>query len=518
VKADEVRELLAYMTPEERALVEKLAASDEVLWRPQPGPQSEAFYSQADVLGYGGAAGGGKSDLLSGLALTSHARSVIFRREKLQTDRIVQRISELRGSRKGYNSQKGSWALEPGRLLELAGLDNLGDEERWQGRDHDLKAYDEATQIREKQVRYTMGWNRSADPEQRVRTVMTFNPPTTTEGRWVIAYFAPWLDPGYPNPALDGELRWFTTIAGVDREVPDERPFVLVGGELIYDFDPSEFRPEQVIRPRSRTFISSRVSDNPYYMASGYIDTLQGLPEPLRSQMLAGDFMAGVEDDRWQVIPTAWVDAACARWEAKTSKGAMDSMGVDVARGGRDETIIARRHGVWFDELVAMPGTATPDGPTVAGQVIPLRRDAAPVHVDVVGWGSSAYDFLVDNKVHAVPVNGANKASGRTADGQLSFANKRAEIWWRMREALDPMNPDPIALPNDAKLKADLCAPRWKLITTGILVESKEEILRRIGRSPDRGDAAVYALIATPKPTVKTPPKPKHAGSGSWMS
>jgi hypothetical protein len=66
---------------------------------------------------------------------------------------------------------------------------------------------------------------------------MTFNPPTTSEGRWVIEFFGPWLDAKHPNPALPGELRWFTTIAGKDQEVTDTRPFVLVGGQPVYEFD-----------------------------------------------------------------------------------------------------------------------------------------------------------------------------------------------------------------------------------------------------------------------------------------
>jgi hypothetical protein len=45
------------------------------------------------------------------------------------------------------------------------------------------------------------------------------------------------------------------------------------------------------------------------------VNTLQSLPEPLRSQMLYGDFRAGVQDDPWQVVPTAWVEAAMARWK-----------------------------------------------------------------------------------------------------------------------------------------------------------------------------------------------------------
>ena len=66
-------------------------------------------------------------------------------------------------------------------------------------------------------------------------------------------------------------------------------------------------------------------------------------------------------------------------------------------------------------------------------------------------------------------------------------------MWWAMREALDPANGDDLALPDDPELLADLCAPKWSLSTSGILIESKDEIIERIGRSPDCGDAVVMA-------------------------
>jgi hypothetical protein len=113
----------------------------------------------------------------------------------------------------------------------------------------------------------------------------------------------------------------------------------------LYDFLPSEFSAEKVIIPKSRTFIPSRVTDNYFYVRSGYIQTLQSLPEPLRSQMLDGDFNAGVEDDPWQVIPSSWIDAAMARWKPREAKGVMDGMGVDVAAGGKDSLVIYPRYG-----------------------------------------------------------------------------------------------------------------------------------------------------------------------------
>ena len=52
------------------------------VWAPEPSnaPQIAAYNSPADILLYGGAAGGGKTDLLLGLAITAHQRAVIFRR------------------------------------------------------------------------------------------------------------------------------------------------------------------------------------------------------------------------------------------------------------------------------------------------------------------------------------------------------------------------------------------------------------------------------------------------------
>jgi hypothetical protein len=58
---------------------------------------------------------------------------------------------------------------------------------------------------------------------------------------------------------------------------------------------------------------------------------------------------------------------------------------------------------------------------------------------------------LKDNDIKPMPFNEANESHGKTKDGQLDFANRRAETWWRFHEALDPDQPDGavIALPPD---------------------------------------------------------------------
>ncbi|OCZ48660.1 terminase [Acinetobacter pittii] len=501
----DIEQFINSLNEDERAVISKILANAPV-WFPLEGPQMAAYTSDADVIGYGGAAGGGKTDLVIGSCITTHKRSLVVRREKAQTDGIVQRGEEILGHKNGYNSQKSAWNLGKGRLIEFGGLDNVGDEKRWQGRAHDLKALDEATEIRESQARFIMGWNRTSDPTIKPKCLLTFNPPTTAEGRWVIDFFAPWIKKGYPNPAKPGELRWFAMVNGKEQEVESNKPFVIIDEQIVYDFDPKDFTPEHIIKPTSRTFIPARVTDNKYYMETGYMSTLQALPEPLRSQMLYGDFGAGIEDDPWQVIPTAWVEAAQARWKPEDEmrlmyKGvfAMDSYGLDVARGGKDNTIGYARHGFWYNRANVLEGIQSKDGPASASFAVSHVRDGAPIHVDVIGVGASTYDFLKQSGIHAVPVDVRNAATSFDRSGQLSFYNLRSQLWWQFREALDPAYGSTVALPPEPKLLADLTAPRWGLQGTKIKVESREEIIKRIGRSPDYGSAIINAQIDTPK-------------------
>lgn len=453
-------------------------------WQPQIGPQTLAYESTADVVGFGGSAGGGKTDLAVGKALTKHQRVAIFRREATQLTGIIDRFRELLGGTDGYNGSDKIWRL-PGRQIEFGSCPNVGDEVRYQGRAHDLLIFDETTHFAESQVRYLLGWLRSSDPEQKCQVIMTMNPPQSAEGAWVREYFAPWVDPQHPEPAESGEIRWFAMIDGKEIEAKSGDPFVHNG---------------ETIHPQSRTFIHARLKDNRYLRDTGYMAQLQALPEPLRSQLLYGDFTAGVEEDPQQVIPTAWIDMAMQRWRPRSPKGRMLSMGVDVSRGGRDSTVIARRHqGMWFDVPLTYPGSAVPDGPTVAGLVISAQRDAAAIHIDVIGVGASPYDFLRSGTNHTViGVNVSEAATGLDQSGRLRFKNQRSELVWRMREALDPSNDTGIALPNDKRLRADLAAFTWEMQGTTVYVHSRDQIIKRIGRSPDWASAFVMALLDSP--------------------
>ena len=69
---------------------------------------------------------------------------------------------------------------------------------------------------------------------------------------------------------------------------------------------------------------------------------------------------------------------------------------MDVAMGGRDQTILARRHvGMWFDEPIVYPGRECTDGPTVAGFGVSAIRDRAVIHIDLLGVGAKPYGHLI---------------------------------------------------------------------------------------------------------------------------
>jgi hypothetical protein len=477
-------------------------ALEQPLWSPLPGPQLMAYTTEADELFYGGQAGGGKSDLILGLAFTSHQNSIIFRREYPQLKGLIQRARKiLKPCDASYNSQEKTWGGIPGdRVLELGAVQYEESVEKYQGRPHDLKAFDEITHFSKLQYKFLTGWARTSDENQRVRIVCTGNPPTTAEGRWVIEYWAPWLDPKHPNPAVPGELRWFAVLNGEDVEVDGCEPFEYTNPE----------GETELITPRSRTFIPASVDDNPYYAKTGYKAVLQGLPEPLRSQMLRGDFTAGIEDDPWQIIPTEWIEAAFERWRRRPQPDqAQTSLGVDPARGGRDKTVMAPAFGDWVGNLLKHPGSATPDGPTVAGLAMAAAAEGVAINIDVCAIGSSPFDSLLQLGANAIALNGseaAKDARGKPLldrSKKIGFINLRAYWHWRLRELLDPAYEPTLALPPDPELLADLSAPRYRFSNWRVQVEDKGEIKKRIGRSPDCGEAVIYAVCPeTPQPVV----------------
>lgn len=453
------------------------------LWTPRSDPQRMALESEADEVYYGGAAGGGKTDLLIGAALTQHRRSVIFRREYAQHAAIIDRVREILEPIEGqvaYNGTDRRWRLPGDRVLEMGAAQHEDSVRKWRGRPHDGKFFDELPEFTESQYLFFGGWARSTIRGQRVRRIGAGNPPTGVDGEWVIQRWAPWLDEQHPNPAAPGELRWFVRIDGKDTEVEGRQPFER-NGEMLY--------------PQSRTFIPAKLSDNAFLSRDpGYRATLQAMPEPLRSQLLYGDHTIGLQDDEWQVIPTSWVRAAQARWTPDGGTGSCDQHGIDVAQGGPDNTVDVRRHGAWFSEPEVIPGKAVPDAKANATEVERFMVAGGVGYIDGDGIGSSTY-FLAQATLgsHVQVYLGSAPTPWRDEAEVLTFANTRSAAWWALRQALDPSSKQPIALPPGRDLRVELTAAHYSAEARTIKLEAKKDIKARLGRSPDIADAVVMA-------------------------
>lgn len=487
----DVDKLLENLTPEQRKIA--LDAATEYAnankFIPTIGPQNDAFESKADVLLFGGQPAGGKSSLLIGIAYKNHKRSLIVRRQFADLEAIVDNAKRILGTDEGFvGGMRPKYNKPDGGVIHFQGMSNVDElDPSKQGADHDFIGVDEGAQLPKNKIMMLMGWNRTTDPTQRCRMVIASNPPVSSEGQWLAEFFSPWLDPLYPNPAKHGELRWFImNEEGKSQEVdgPEE---VTINGKSYH--------------PHSRTYIPSSLEDNPYINAEEYRRKLELMPEPWRSIITSGNFLISSKDDDFQVCPMDWIREAVDRWKPYPPENVpMCAMGVDIAQGGEDETVIARRHDGWFDKLLIKDGKSTPHGRDVAAFVLSYRIGNPIVVIDMGGgFGGSPYEHLqINNDIKCVAYKGGEKATSNTKDGRLRFANKRAESWWKFREALDPnqIGGSRIALPNDPKLMADLASARIdpEKAQMGIIqLEKKEDIRARIGRSPDRGDAVVMA-------------------------
>lgn len=461
-----------------------LLSQPDPIWLPQTGPQTDAWLSEADELYFGGQAGGGKTDLLLGLAVTAHKRSIIFRRNYTQfrgEEGLLQRTANVVADRGHFVGRINGWRLKDGRTIEFGAVETLQDLGKWRGRPHDLKAFDELPEFLEQQYLFLGGWLRTTDPKQRTRIAGAGNPPSTVEGEWVIRRWAPWLDGQHSNPAKPGELRWFARLDGEDTELESAKPFTHKG---------------ELVTPRSRTFIPSSLSQNVFLAGGDYAAQLQNLPEPLRSQLLYGDYSIGRLDDPWQVIPTSWVEAAMRRWHPENKPdGPATAAGLDVARGGTAQSVLAQRWGNWFAPLRKVPGKDTPSGEEGRLMVIDASAQGGSVNVDVIGVGAAVVDLCRQASLPAVPINFGAGTKRRDRTNLLRFVNARAFAYWSLREALDPEKGDNVMLPPDSELKADLCAARWAMQVNGIKIEDKDDIQKRLGRSPDCGDAVVLAAM-----------------------
>jgi hypothetical protein len=490
------------------------------LWNPLQGPQTNAFYSHAYETFFGGAAGGGKTDLMIGLAvsqLSPHKKAIVFRRSFPEHKDFINRAQQiLEGSDakfKAGNVQKFV-NIPGGKSLELGSVANFQMAQKYKGRAHDLKLFDELSDIPEEVYTFLIGWARTTEKGVPVRIVSAGNPPTTTEGQWVTRRWSAWLDPNHPNPAKSGELRYYATLNGEDTEITPDINLKGSKGEPFIFID--QKGKEEVVKPKSRTFISAKLTDNPYLSENGeYAAVLQSMPEPYRSQLLYGDFGLSFKPDPWQVIPMEWVRKAEERWKVAQENGILEkeknvniSYGLDVAEAGGDATVLVKLAGKFMQwhEYIDVATKETSEIPILQSQKVVIKlagTKKSPIGVDAIGVGIGLASHLKRQDYNIIAIKSSKASKKRDKSGIFTFLNVRAEMWWRLREALDPENPNAIGIPSDPRLRTELTSVKYERTPNDHLkIEDKVKIRERLGRSPDIVDALAMALYVQQRGAV----------------
>lgn len=199
------------------------------------------------------------------------------------------------------------------------------------------------------------------------------------------------------------------------------------------------------------------------------------VPGNLFRTRVLGEF-PDADDDA--LIPLRWVEAAMERSLPAIGRR---RMAADVARFGGDSTVIGCRVGPVLTHMEVVRGSDTMD---VAGRIAAQAYAFQPetIAVDSIGIGAGVVDRLVELQIEGV--EGVNVAL--PAWDTERFANRRAELYWGLRELLRTGG---ITLPRDADLCRELTSIRYRHTSQGkIQIESKEEMKRRGLPSPDRAD------------------------------
>ena len=218
-------------------------------------------------------------------------------------------------------------------------------------------------------------------------------------------------------------------------------------------------------------------------------------PMAIRQELYC-DFSASASD---VVIPIDLVTAASKRelTEADVA-GAPVILGLDVARFGDDATVLTVRKGLWCQRQQVHRGLDTMQAADVLINAINTYQPTA-VFVDVGAMGAGVVDRVRMLHYNVTEVNFAG--SPQDTD---RYANLRAEMYFKLKAWLESGG----ALPNEPTLKSELSVVEYSFARNGkILLEPKEKIKEKIGKSPDYADSLaltfampVYAGVSKYEP------------------
>lgn len=197
------------------------------------------------------------------------------------------------------------------------------------------------------------------------------------------------------------------------------------------------------------------------------------------------------------LIPYEWIEMANENWHRLQEEGFSPTkscrLGSDVAGMGRDDSVLCPRYGNYVPKFEVHQSAGKADHMHVVGMHISyLSNENAKAFIDTIGEGAGVYSRLEElGYKNAYSCKYSEGARGlHDITGQYEFANMRAYCYWSLRDWLNPKNGFGAALPPCDKLMEEATETHWKFQSDGsIIIEPKEEIKKRIKRSPDYMDS-----------------------------
>ena len=228
-------------------------------------------------------------------------------------------------------------------------------------------------------------------------------------------------------------------------------------------------------------FIPSLPKDNPYLPPDYEKKLRESFPEDWVRRFLEGSWDELSTGD--MVIPGEWIRRAINREIEIEDKKVI---GADIARFGDDEIVISFLQG---NRLVEQDISNKQSLMETVGRIINKRKknNARLVAVDDVGLGGGISDRLLEMDEPVMPING-----GERAVQEDKFVNLKTEMWWYARGLFEKGQ---VSIINDPILIRQLGAVKYHYRSNGkTVVEPKDEVKTRLGRSPDRADAFILGL------------------------
>jgi uncharacterized protein (DUF302 family) len=247
---------------------------------------------------------------------------------------------------------------------------------------------------------------------------------------------------------------------------------------------------------------------SPFYVWDAY--HTWGPNSPAYAARVLGEFPEQGEDT---LFPLNWIEAACQR---NIEPGFPREMSLDVAYMGADDCVLAYRQGNYARILDSWnKQDTTASAKRVANHMISFG--ASVVKVDIIGVGAGVADqlngFIGEDKVQKINVAEAMTPPTRHEDlnkyHEKQFLNYRAELFLQLKERFERGDID--IDPHDEELKTELSMIKYKINNSGkIQIESKDDMRKRLGKSPDRTDALVYLFAEKREKNVPIVGLPKN--------